>query len=121
VLSNEELGFDIATGFGVHVSVQTNFSFVKFEDFAAINMKIAVFWDVTLIFFYPDNGGDTFLRNVGSYKIHTTSHSRTRLSLNFFHSTLPKSVLGSTQLLMYPTVFIYTYCLRLFRVGNSDT
>jgi hypothetical protein len=46
-------------------------------------MKNAVFWDVadsaaTCLrlflaggFFYPEDGGDTFLRNIGSHKIHT--------------------------------------------------
>jgi hypothetical protein len=27
-------------------------------------------------FFYPEDGGDTFLRNVGLYYIYTTSHPR---------------------------------------------
>jgi hypothetical protein len=27
-------------------------------------------------FFYPEDGGDTFLRNVGSYKIYTAPHPR---------------------------------------------
>jgi hypothetical protein len=30
--------------------------------------------------FHLDNGGDTFLRNVGSYKSHTASHPRRRYS-----------------------------------------
>jgi hypothetical protein len=48
-------------------------------------MKNAVFWDVASYrsaatcsiwylargFFYPEDGGDTFLRNVGSHKIYT--------------------------------------------------
>jgi hypothetical protein len=29
---------------------------------------------------HPDDGGDMFLRNVGSYKSHTASHSRRRYS-----------------------------------------
>jgi hypothetical protein len=31
-------------------------------------------------FFYPDDGGDTFLRNVGSYNIHTASRPWRQLS-----------------------------------------
>jgi hypothetical protein len=30
--------------------------------------------------FYPEDGGDTFLRNVGSHKIYTTPHPRRRHS-----------------------------------------
>jgi hypothetical protein len=31
-------------------------------------------------FFYPEDGGDTFLRSDGSHKIYTVSHSRRRHS-----------------------------------------
>jgi hypothetical protein len=31
-------------------------------------------------FFYPENGGDMFLRNVGSHKIYTAPHPRRRHS-----------------------------------------
>jgi hypothetical protein len=34
-------------------------------------------------YFYPDDGGDMFLRNVGSYKSHTMSHPR-RWNSSFF-------------------------------------
>jgi hypothetical protein len=45
---------------------------VRFEAFIAVTMKNVVFWDVALCrfwffargFFYPEDGGDTFLRNV---------------------------------------------------------
>jgi hypothetical protein len=72
---------------------------VGFEVFTVVTMKNAVFWDVAPIgscrnshfrgtyptdsllaiyygfssltdFFYPEDGGDMFLRNVGSYKTH---------------------------------------------------
>jgi hypothetical protein len=33
-------------------------------------------WFLARGFFYPENGGDTFLRNVGSYKSYTTLHPR---------------------------------------------
>jgi hypothetical protein len=58
-------------------------------------MMNAVFWDVLLCrscvaaatcsrwflargFFYPEDGGDTFLRNVSSHKIYTAPHLRRR-------------------------------------------
>jgi hypothetical protein len=70
------------------------FKYVIFEVFTAVTMKNAVFWDVTLQtaatcsrwflargFFYPEDGGDTFLRNVGSIrKIYTVPHPRRRHS-----------------------------------------
>jgi hypothetical protein len=51
-------------------------------------MKIAVFRDVaqtvaTCGFFYPEDRGDTFLRNIGSHKIYTAPHPRKRQSSNF--------------------------------------
>jgi hypothetical protein len=86
--------------------------YVKFEVFTAVTMKNAVFWDVALCrsclnrrfggtyrlqpqsaatcsrwllargFFYPEDGGDTFLQNVGSHKIYTAPHPRRRHSSN---------------------------------------
>jgi hypothetical protein len=48
--------------------------------------KNAVFWDVAAAtcsslflargFFYPEAGGDTLFRNVGSHKIYTATHPR---------------------------------------------
>jgi hypothetical protein len=58
-------------------------------------MKNAVFWYVAATcsrwfpargFFYPENGGDTFLRNVGSHKIYKAPRPRRR------HSSLRKPV-----------------------------
>jgi hypothetical protein len=54
-------------------------------------MKNAVFWDVAvcsrlltlaprLRIFYPEYGGDTFLRNVSLLKIYMAPHSRGRHS-----------------------------------------
>jgi hypothetical protein len=55
-------------------------------------MKNAVFWDMSEFaatcsgwflvrgFFYPEDGGDTFLQNVGSHKIYTAPHPRRRHS-----------------------------------------
>jgi hypothetical protein len=37
-----------------------------------------------LTVFYPEDGGDTFLRNVGSHKIYRAPHFRRRHSLCFF-------------------------------------
>jgi hypothetical protein len=68
--------------------------YVRFEVFTAVAIKNAVFWDVTPCgsckiqrfgvmhrryhregtpadSFHPDDGGDAFLRNVGSYKSQT--------------------------------------------------
>jgi hypothetical protein len=59
---------------------------VRFEVFTAVTMKNAVFWNVAPcrsceLNFYPEDGGDTFLRNVGSiHKIYTAPHPRRRHS-----------------------------------------
>jgi hypothetical protein len=37
-------------------------------------------WFLAPGFFYPEDGGDTFLRNVGSYKTYTAPHPRRRHS-----------------------------------------
>jgi hypothetical protein len=37
-------------------------------------------WFLARGFFYPEDGGDTFLRNVGSHKIYTAPHPRRRNS-----------------------------------------
>jgi hypothetical protein len=61
---------------------------VRFEVFTAMTMKNIVFWDVApcgvqsvtcltgnLVFFTcPEDGGDMFLRNVGSKQSHTVLH-----------------------------------------------
>jgi hypothetical protein len=83
---------------------------VRFEVFTSVTMKNTVFWDVALCsscvnrrfggtfrlrmqtaatclrwflergFFYPEDGGDTFLRNIGSHKIYTAPHPTRRHS-----------------------------------------
>jgi hypothetical protein len=35
-------------------------------------------WFLSRGFFYPDDGGDTFLRNVGSHKNYTAPHPKKR-------------------------------------------
>jgi hypothetical protein len=55
---------------------------VRFEVFTAVTMKNGVFWDVALVrkdvseefsaSNSPDYGGAKSLRNVGSYKSHTS-------------------------------------------------
>jgi hypothetical protein len=77
--------------------------YMRFEVITAVTMRNAVFWDVascrscvnrrfrgTLLqsaatcsrwllargFFYPEDGGDTFLRNVSSHKTYTELHSQ---------------------------------------------
>jgi hypothetical protein len=64
---------------------QLNFGkYVRFEVFIVVTMKNAIFWDVASLqppahsgsscgFFYPEDGGDAFLRNVGSHKIYTVT------------------------------------------------
>jgi hypothetical protein len=52
---------------------------VRFEVFAAVTMRNAVFWDVAPCRssgYYPEDGDNKFLRNVGSHKIYTAPHPR---------------------------------------------
>jgi hypothetical protein len=65
------------------------FENVGFEVFTAVTMKNAVFWGVAPCsrwffahgFFYPEDGGDTILRNVGSIDhVYTAPHPRRRHS-----------------------------------------
>jgi hypothetical protein len=62
---------------------------VGFEAFTAVTTKNAVFWDVAPYRScvnrrfggtYPEDGGDTFLRDIGSHKIYTAPHPRRRHS-----------------------------------------
>jgi hypothetical protein len=70
---------------------------VRFEVFTVVTMKNAVFWDGALCrsaqsaatcslwflargYFYSEDGGYTFLPNVGSHKIYTAPHLRRQLS-----------------------------------------
>jgi hypothetical protein len=56
----------------------------------AVTMKNAVFWDVAAVtcsiwflargFFYPEDGGDMFFRNVGLHTIYTVPCPRRRNS-----------------------------------------
>jgi hypothetical protein len=74
---------------------ETSRCIVRFEVFTSVTMKNAVFWDVAPCifcvnrrfggtylwflargFFYPEDEGDTFLRNVCSHKIYTAPHPR---------------------------------------------
>jgi hypothetical protein len=61
-------------------------------------------WFLARGFFYPEDGGDTFLRNIGSHKNYTVPHPRKRHSSGrinisphkkfyFFHTFLGYSVL----------------------------
>jgi hypothetical protein len=50
---------------------------VSEERIASIFMAAPAHVDSSLAdFFYPEDGGDTLLRNVGSHKIYTASHPR---------------------------------------------
>jgi hypothetical protein len=44
-------------------------------------------WFLVPGFFYPEDGGDTFLRNVGSYKIYTAPHPKRQHSSERIEST----------------------------------
>jgi hypothetical protein len=72
--------------------------YVGFEVFTAVGMKSIIFWDMTPcsplssthlltrlfaeLFFDPEDGGDTFLRNVGCYSTdYTASYPRRWYSL----------------------------------------
>jgi hypothetical protein len=52
---------------------------VRFEVFTAMTMQETVFWDSPA----PDNGGDTFLRNVGSNQKYTAQDPRRRFPAYF--------------------------------------
>jgi hypothetical protein len=66
----------------------TKSSFVGFEIFTAVTELDVAPWSVSkrltvfllVYFFYSEDGDDTFLRNVGSYKIHTAQHPTLRHS-----------------------------------------
>jgi hypothetical protein len=49
-----------------------------------ISFRVAAYslWFLAPGFFYPEDEGDTFLRNVGSHKYYTVTHPRRRLSSN---------------------------------------
>jgi hypothetical protein len=50
-------------------------------------------WFLARGFFYPEDGGDTFLRNVGSEKNYTAPHPRK----HFYVSTLRRSAVHSVS------------------------
>jgi hypothetical protein len=53
------------------------FCLVGFEVFTAVVLKSIIFWDMTPcsaeLFYDPEDGGDTFLRNVGYHSTHYTA------------------------------------------------
>jgi hypothetical protein len=54
-------------------------------------------WFLTRGFFYSEDGGDTFLRNVGSHKMYTAPHPRRRhssLLLKFFPTIFRRPLLA---------------------------
>jgi hypothetical protein len=72
------------------VSEQRTFSIFKVEKPRARNQRevtadwaIFLRWFLPRGFFYPEDGGDTFLRNVGSHKIYTAPHPRRRHSSKY--------------------------------------
>jgi hypothetical protein len=61
---------------------QKNQTIVRFEVSTAVTMMIIIIWEMTtllcnlLALVHPEDGGDTILRNVGSYKSHMVSSPR---------------------------------------------
>jgi hypothetical protein len=51
-------------------------SHVRFEVSTAVTMMSLLFRSVPARLVHPEDGGDTILRNIGSYKSHTTSSPR---------------------------------------------
>jgi hypothetical protein len=59
-------------------------SIIRVETLSELGTKLAVCLNflvtvnlvLSLLSFQPDDGGDTFLRNVSSYKSHAASHPR---------------------------------------------
>jgi hypothetical protein len=71
----------------VYLFVQLPHSCVGSEVLTAVVMKVVAFWDITpshllarcfpaWLIFGLEHGGDTFLRNVGSYTDYTTLYLR---------------------------------------------
>jgi hypothetical protein len=99
--------------FDTHRHTNNKMICVRFKVFTTVTMKNAVFLDVkpcgscedrgfggthllVATYFLPDDGGDTFLRNVGSYKSHMASHTRrehssTRCSHEWAQATISKT------------------------------
>jgi hypothetical protein len=54
-------------------------NFVRFEVFTGVTVKAAATcscWFLACGFLYPEDGGDTFLQNVGLHNIYTAQHPR---------------------------------------------
>jgi hypothetical protein len=58
---------------------------------------------------FPDDGGDTFLRNVGSFKIHSASHPRIRHSSPFDMVNVLKMASSNRDILSILTPCCNTY------------
>jgi hypothetical protein len=56
-------------------------------------------WFLARGFFYPEDGGDTFLRNVDPHKIYTAPHRRRR------HSSILKSLIWNISFEFFEIVF----------------
>jgi hypothetical protein len=69
--------------------------------------------------FHPDDGGDTFLRNAGSYKSHAASHPRRRNSSDTISLPIPldnqKPLLGHSRPcgLIFPANWEYRYTVHV--------
>jgi hypothetical protein len=110
-------------------STQACIHVVRFEVPMAVTMRNAVFWDVAprgsckcrrsvlqllVIFnvlhsslilpFHPDEGIDTFFRNVRSYKSHTASHPRRRHS-SCIHVILNKTYMQNFTMYNHDSIY----------------
>jgi hypothetical protein len=89
----------------LYIVCERDISSARFEVFTAVTMKNVVFWNVAPCrpcvnrllsaatsscwflargFFYPADGGDTFLLNVDSHKMYTAPHPRRQHSSRHF-------------------------------------
>jgi hypothetical protein len=85
--------------------------FVRTSDRIRYNRRIQILqsagtcsrWSLARGFFYPEDGGDTFLRNVGSHKTYTAPHPRRRRSPHFLDLGISwRWVISVTPMSLYP-------------------
>jgi hypothetical protein len=71
-------------------------------------------WLLAVRYFYPEVGGDTFLRNVGSHKIYTASHSRKRHSSDQSSAYHPSYLSKIHFSIIHPPTSRSSYCYCFF-------
>jgi hypothetical protein len=85
------------------MALQSFFGPWPFLQFRNLFLHICSRWFLARGFFYPEDGGDIFLRNVGSHKIYTAPHPRRRHS----SSILADHLLGLHSVQFYQTTRHY--------------